>query len=73
MSLCGMKLEPTKQAIVDALAEGMGIPKETRKKWRARGVPAKLQIEFVKLRPDALSFDDFGTSVLIPRPERAAE
>ncbi len=62
-------IEPTKWSIIDALAESEGVPKETRKKWRHRGVPAAWQIRFVKARPGALSFDDFGTSVLIPRAE----
>jgi hypothetical protein len=68
-----MKLETDKWSIVDSLAESMGVPKETRKKWRFRGVPAAWQIKFVTARRDVLSFDDFGTSVEIPNPPGIAE
>lgn len=64
-----MNFEPDKWAIINELAESEGVPKETRKKWRVRGVPASWQIKFVKTRPADLSFDDFGTSVAFARAE----
>lgn len=67
-----MKLDPDKWSIVDEFADSKGVPKETRKKWRVRGVPAAWQIRLVQAMPDILSFEDFGTSVVFPT-ERAAE
>lgn len=61
-----MLIDIDKWAIIDKLAENEGVPKETRKKWRHRGVPATWQIKFVRARPGVLSFDDFGTSVAFP-------
>ena len=61
-----MRFDLDKWAIIDKLAESEGVPEGTRRKWRIRGVPAAWQIKFVKARPGILSFDDFGTSVLIP-------
>jgi hypothetical protein len=67
-----MKIEVDKWVLINELAESLGVPYETRKKWRIRGVPAAWQIRFVQARPESLSFDDFGTSVLIPQAQAGA-
>lgn len=54
----GMKLDQHKWAIINDLAEKEGVPKDTRRKWRIRGVPTAWQIKLVKTSPH-LSFDDF--------------
>lgn len=54
-----MKANPEKWLLIDRMAGDAGVPKDTRKKWRVRGVPAKWRIRLVLANPFALSFDDF--------------
>jgi hypothetical protein len=50
-----------KWKVIERLAETHGVSKETRRKWRSRGVPPAWQIKFVRAAPTALNFDDFGS------------
>lgn len=59
--IVAMKFDQHKWAVINDLAEKEGVPRDTRRKWRLRGVPTAWQIKLVKNSPH-LSFDDFETN-----------
>ena len=54
-----MRFDPVKWKTIDELAASEGVAKETRKKWRVRGVPSAWRIKLVRLHPGLFSFEDF--------------